>query len=108
MDTQTLLTFAEATKTLPRVNGKRIHVSTLYRWYSTGVKGVKLRCAGCGRRLLVSREALQEFMVAVAAVGPVRRVRRTTPSTPPKGRTPQQRERDIEKAEAYLKSQGAM
>ena len=68
-----LLTFAEAAETLPKIRGKNISTTTLYRWYTQGVKGVRLRCQGVGRRLFVTEADLAAFMRDVADAGPQRR-----------------------------------
>ncbi|MEN8148989.1 MAG: helix-turn-helix domain-containing protein [Planctomycetota bacterium] len=56
------LTLAEAAEVLPRLRrGRKVHVSTLYRWVSRGVGGVRLEAVKLGRTLITSREALQRF-----------------------------------------------
>lgn len=56
------VTLAEAARVLPRLRGrKRVHVSTLYRWISRGVRGVRLEAVHVGGTLVTSREALQRF-----------------------------------------------
>lgn len=59
-----LLTLPEAAKTLPR----RVHASTLWRWATRGIKGVKLQLTTIGGRRFLSPEALQEFLNGVRAV----------------------------------------
>ena len=57
-----LLTLSEAAEQLPRLRrGRKIHISTLYRWISTGVKGIQLEAGKLGRTLVTSTEALQRF-----------------------------------------------
>ena len=108
MDPEELLTFSQAAALLPRVGGRKIHCSTIYRWYANGAKGIRLKCTGLGRRLFVTRAALQEFMIDVAAAGPQRRPRRIASAAPPKGRTDRQRDKAIGEAEAYLRKNGAL
>lgn len=56
------LTLAEAARRLPRLRGDRkVHVSTLYRWVSRGLRGVRLEAVRLGRTLVTSQEALQRF-----------------------------------------------
>ena len=63
------LTLAEAAKALPKLRrGKKIHVSTLYRWISRGVRGVKLEAVKLGRTRLTSKEALQRFAERLSGV----------------------------------------
>ena len=62
VNSEHLLTLAEAARSLPRLRGSRkVHVSTLYRWINRGVRGVRLEAARIGRTLVTSREALQRF-----------------------------------------------
>ncbi len=57
-----VVSLAAATKHLPkRRGGKRPHVSTLYRWATVGVNGVKLEVIRVGSTLCTSLEALQRF-----------------------------------------------
>lgn len=41
--------------------GKRLHISTLYRWVLRGVRGVKLEVIMVGGSTCTSEEAVQEF-----------------------------------------------
>ena len=43
----------------PRANGKRVHVSAVYRWVSRGVRGVRLESVTIGGTTYTSLEALQ-------------------------------------------------
>ena len=57
-----VVSLAAATKHLPkRRGGKRPHVSTLYRWATVGVHGVKLEVIRVGSTWCTSLEALQRF-----------------------------------------------
>lgn len=62
-----LVTLTEATKLLPRVNGKRPNHSTLWRWCRRGLGGVHLEYLKVGRRIMTSRQALERFAHALAA-----------------------------------------
>jgi hypothetical protein len=65
---ETPLTLAEAAKALPRLRGgKRIHLATLYRWISGGVRGVRLESLRLGRTVVTSREALRRFAERLTA-----------------------------------------
>ena len=56
------ITLSEAAKLLPpRRNGKRPHFTTLYRWASQGLHGVKLEVVKIGGTACTSRPALQRF-----------------------------------------------
>ena len=101
---ETLLTLSEAARTVPKLNGRRAHPSTLWRWCRKGVGGVRLQYIRVGRRVATSREALGRFFEALAKAddpppGP--------PSESSRGpRTEGQRERDVQDAEKQLSSAG--
>ena len=62
--TERLLTLSQAAKKLPkRRAGKPTAPSTLYRWASIGLRGVKLEVLRVGGCTCMSREALQRFFV---------------------------------------------
>lgn len=63
---ETLLTLSEAARTLPRFNGKNVHSSTLWRWATVGLQGVRLDHVLVGRRMCTSLKALSRFMNALA------------------------------------------
>jgi hypothetical protein len=59
---ENLITFKEVTQHLPkRPNGRRLHVSCIYRWSSKGINGVKLETIRIGGTTYTSLEALQRF-----------------------------------------------
>lgn len=43
-------------------NGKRVSVRSLWRWMSSGKRGVRLRFAVVANRRLISAEAIYEFL----------------------------------------------
>ena len=60
--TETLLTPTGAARMLPtRRKGRPVHVSTIHRWMSSGVNGVRLDAIKIGGALHTSVEALQRF-----------------------------------------------
>lgn len=62
MQTETLLTFEQAAERLPRKSrGRKISLSTLWRWATHGVRGQKLEVLYAGRTPMTSVEALQRF-----------------------------------------------
>lgn len=63
--TEALLSLTEAARRLPGRRGKRIHVATLHRWASRGVKGVQLETVRVGGTRCTSMEALQRFIERV-------------------------------------------
>ena len=65
-----LITLSDACKTLPkRRRGKRPAVSTLYRWASHGLNGVRLETLQCAGTKVTSREALARFFVSLTERG---------------------------------------
>jgi hypothetical protein len=59
---ETLLTMAQATRLRPLGRlGRPTHPSTIYRWISRGVRGIRLESIRLGGTTYTSREALQRF-----------------------------------------------
>ncbi len=95
---ETIVTFTEAARFLPKLNGRRPHPSTLWRWARKGVSGVHLETRRIGSRFVTSVEALDRFASALATVEPRRAAR--SPRTVPIGRSVGQRDREVKKAAA--------
>jgi hypothetical protein len=58
-----LITLSEAAQLLPRRGrGRPVHCSTLYRWASRGVGGVRLKVARVGGVIYTHPEWLAEFL----------------------------------------------
>jgi hypothetical protein len=62
---ETLITFGEAPDWLPRIGGKRVSPSTIWRWGCRGIKGVRLDCLRIGNQYVTSVEALERFTQAL-------------------------------------------
>lgn len=62
-----IITLNEAARLVPTVNGKRVHVSSVWRWALKGVGGVHLEYGRLGRRIVTSHEAMGRFMNALAS-----------------------------------------
>ena len=91
-----VFTIADAPQHLPRTRrGKKVHLSTIYRWINRGVAGVRLESVRVGGGMYTSREALQRFAE-----------RCTNPSTTPSRATPKARQRQIAQAETELSRAG--
>ena len=92
--TEQLVHVRAVPRILPRQpNGKRVHISAVYRWMSRGVRGVRLEFVMVGGRRYTSVEALQRFaerLTGSASAQPVREV------------TPRRRKREIERAAQRL------
>jgi hypothetical protein len=57
-----LLTLAQAARLRPLGRrGRATHVSTVYRWISRGVRGIRLESIRLGGTLYTSAEAVQRF-----------------------------------------------
>ena len=90
-----IVTLREAAKFLPRQGGgRKVHICTLYRWTSRGVRGVRLETLKLGGTVVTSIEALQRFAERCSQMG----------STPAK-RKPR-RSRELERAEQELDDAG--
>ena len=71
IQSETVISLNEAAKhpSLPRRRrGKRPHVSTLYRWSTAGIKGIKLETLRVGATLCTSLEAVQRFAERLTAL----------------------------------------
>lgn len=96
LSSEQVLSLKEAARRLPRqANGKKVHVSTLHRWCSRGLKGVRLESLKLGGRLVTSVEALQRFAERCSTAEPEQRV------SPQK-----QHQQAYEQAEAELEDAG--
>jgi len=87
------LTFSQAANTL----ASRPHVSTLHRWRTRGLRGVKLVAAKVGGRRVVEVAELERFIEAVTAAADGRSAT---------GSTSKCRQREIEAAEETLRRAG--
>ncbi|HAN99525.1 MAG TPA: hypothetical protein DCQ98_19815 [Planctomycetaceae bacterium] len=97
IETEQLVSLSEAAKLLPkRRNGKRPHISCLYRWTTVGLQGVVLESIQIGGTRCTRIEALSRFFT---------RLRPDISSEPL--RTPSDRRRAIEAAERLLEAHGA-
>lgn len=90
ISSETMLTLHEAAAIVPG----RPSICTLWRWRVRGLKGRKLESIAIGGKIYTSVEALQRFAVQYGG------------NDTPKIRTPKQRERDILRAEKYLRDAG--
>ncbi len=55
------MTYFSLSQAASRLPG-RPHVSTLHRWTTKGVRGVKLETTRVGSRVFVTQEAIQRFL----------------------------------------------
>jgi len=60
-----LLSLQEAVRLVPKVNGRHMATTTLWRWCRKGLSGVRLEHVRAGRNYATSRQALERFFVAL-------------------------------------------
>ena len=98
-----LLGLCQAAAQCPAVDGKKPHASSIWRWMRQGCRGVRLEHVKVGRRVVTTREALEEFFRATAQAS-LPPVNQATP--PAKGRTSAQRDHALEQARKRLTANG--
>ena len=102
-----LLSLSEACASLPRIDGKRPHISTVWRWCRKGIHGVRLEHVRLGHRICTSREALSRFANALAEADVASSGSSSTKSPMLRSPTPKKtRARAIAEAEASLEEAG--
>ncbi len=100
LETEQLVSLSEAAKLLPmRRNGKRLHITTLYRWTTHGCRGVVLESIQVGAMRCTSKEALDRFFRTLSSLEEV--------GSPARERTVAERNRAIRRAEERLGELGA-
>ena len=105
---EALLTLSEAARSLPAVNGRRPHCSSLWRWCRRGVRGVKLEYVRVGRRVCTTAEALSRFVNRLAAEDEQHDVSHLAGVRPQKvgKQGSQKRDREVREAEDQLEQAG--
>lgn len=61
-----LLPIREVPKYLANIGGRRVHVSTVYRWLTAGTDGRRLEAIKLGGQTFTSKPALARFAEAVS------------------------------------------
>jgi len=106
--TEELITLTEATGHLPRVDGKKVAVCTLWRWCRRGLRGVYLEYVRVGRKICTTRQALLRFFTDLAEID--KRIEPDRYAKPTHlNRTPitsRQRQRALAEADAVLERAG--
>ena len=65
LHTEQLVPIGQVPSLLPsRPNGRRIHISAIYRWVQRGARGRRLEAIQIGGTTYTSREALQRFAIS--------------------------------------------
>jgi hypothetical protein len=108
---EALIPLADAVALVPgRRSGQPVAVSTLYRWCSNGVDGIRLESVQVGARTLTSREAIGRFFASLTeqrerAFGePVSRSRRRGQIVSASARSPK-RQAEIDAAMSLAKEE---
>jgi len=81
-NSERLFSLAEIAREIPSINGRRCHPSTLWRWCTKGLGGVKMDYLLIGRRVVSSRESTRRFFEACTQAA-----RQRTTSTVPRSAT---------------------
>ncbi|KPK50310.1 MAG: hypothetical protein AMK72_02505 [Planctomycetes bacterium SM23_25] len=61
-----LITVTQAAWYLPKVDGKKVSVCTLWRWCRKGLRGAFLEYVRVGRKICTTREAMLRFFTELA------------------------------------------
>ena len=103
-----LITLTEAAKHLPKVDGKKVAVCTLWRWCRVGLSGMFLEYVRVGRKICTTREAMLRFFSDLADLDDF-----VSPDTWSQPRflkrspiTTRQRQRALAEADAVLEKAG--
>lgn len=106
---ESVLSLAEAAASLPKLDGRRPHVSSLWRWCRKGLRGVRLEYVRIGQRLCTSAEALDRFANALAEADRLSRVSECGSVSDPTHshpRSARRREREVARARGRLAKVG--
>lgn len=98
-----ILSLADLSAILPRQGGKRVHRSTIIRWWQRGIRGARLDLTRIGGRLYCSRASLSAFLGRLNATPALEAHAKS--AVAPSG--PQRRQR-IAAAEARLRARGVL
>ena len=90
---ETSLSLSEAAKRVPPSrNTKHIHRTTLIRWITQGLNGIRLEAVRVGGRWITSVEAIQRFSDALTAA----KLSRATTQEPSQRRRVMQAEQELD------------
>jgi hypothetical protein len=103
-----LITLTEAAKHLPKVDGRKVSICTLWRWCRVGLRGMFLEYVRVGRKICTTRQALLRFFTDLAEIDkriePDRYAKPTFLKRAPI--TSRQRQRALAEADAVLERAG--
>jgi len=103
---ETIINLTQATKILPLRRGKRIAISTLWRWRRKGLRGVRLEYVRIGRNIATSREALNRFFNALTEIDTLPEGDSQLASRRKPDPTPSARRRQLGEADRVLEEAG--
>ena len=97
------ISLTEVGKLIPRINGHRVHPSTVFRW-TRGLRGVFLEHWRVGRKIVTTETAVHKFFTELAKVGSAQVQQSHFKHPKPKRRqTPEYRQKSIDEAAAVLR-----
>lgn len=68
LDPDTFISLRSVPDLLPRhTNGRKVHMSAVYRWANKGVRGIRLQTVRVAGELYTSRAAVEDFINATAS-----------------------------------------
>jgi len=101
VQSEVVLSLNDAAKVLPAIDGKRPHISTLWRWCRKGLRGVHLEYARYGNRIVTSSAALSRFVNNLASADTCLKTPAFTPAPKLKA-TEKRRAQEIQHAKDVL------
>ena len=106
VNNETLLSFAEAARRLS-TGGRRLHVATIHRWATRGIRGVRLECVKVGRYRVTTAAAIERFVAELTArdLEQHRSSQATAPDRP-RRRTSRSRQVAVDRAKHELAQAG--
>jgi len=85
-----------------RRRGRKIHVSTVFRWMQQGIRGIRLEGVKIGGTCCTSEAALKRFFAALSAADPLCAATSPAPSRTPAAGTRARRRADRELSKAGI------
>lgn len=103
-----IVTLSQAARLLPKIDGRKVAISTIWRWCRKGLRGEHLEYIRVGRKICTTTEALQRFFIRLTEADAL--LPPDTRSLPPGLKrspiTSKQRQRALAEADAILRRAG--
>lgn len=106
LEQEAVMSLREAANSVPTIDGKKVHLSTIWRWARKGLNGVYLEHVRIGRRVCTSRQAISRFVNALAEKDAESISHTTSPCPPNNAQTPKVRQAQIHEANRSLDDLG--